>query len=126
MIKFNPRQFVNHVKVLIWIGTFFLMLNLLACRQPASLEPKTRPSGVPGDAVWAGGADGGAYVRCTADVIHDVNLCTVWNDYTGGSIGPGKYRLEKENRAATVSELRITGAVNEFIYLQGGLVLKRL
>ncbi len=38
----------------------------------------------------------------------------------------GLAAFEKENRAATVSELRITGAANEFIYLQGGLVLKRL
>jgi hypothetical protein len=108
------------------MGTFFLMINLLACRQPASFEPKPRPSSVPSDALWAGGADGGAYVRCTVDVIQDVNLCTVWNDYTGRSSGLGRYRLEKENRAATESELKITGATTEFIYLQGGLALKRL
>ena len=95
MSKFSPRQFVNHAKLLIGIGAVILMMNLLACRQSASLEPKTRPSGVPGDAIWAGGADGGAYVRCTVDVIHDVNLCTVWNDYTGGSIGPGKWQRKQ-------------------------------
>jgi len=89
------------------------------------MEPKTRPPDVPSDAVWAGGADGGAYVRCTIDDVRDVNVCTVWNDNTGYSSGPGFYRLEQKNRAATLTELRIIGAGSDFIYLKGGLILKR-
>ena len=102
----------------------FAILSATGCG-PHSLEPRTRPPGVPNDAVWAGGADGGAYVRCTVDKGRDVNLCTVWNDNTGYSSGLGSYRLKQENRAATLSELRIIGAVNDSIYLQGGLILKR-
>ena len=105
-------------------GTLFALLNATGCGPP-SLEPKRRPPGVPSDALWAGGADGGAYVRCTVDNVRDVNLCTVWNDNTGYSSGPGSYRLGQENRAATLSELKIIGAANDSIYLQGRLILKR-
>lgn len=106
------------------VGTLFAILSATGC-DPHSLEPKTRPPGVPSDALWAGGADGGAYVRCTVDNIRNVNLCTVWNDNTGYSSGPSSYRLGEQNRSATLSELRIIGAGGDFIYLQGGLILKR-
>ncbi|HTF70148.1 MAG TPA: hypothetical protein VK638_46465 [Edaphobacter sp.] len=105
------------------MGTLLTWM-LLSCG-PAELRPARRPSAVPGDAVWAGGADGGAYIKCTYDVARDVDRCSVWNDYTGQTDGPGDYRLEKQHRAATASELKFTGAVNEFIYLQNGLTLKR-
>jgi len=105
-------------------GTLFVILSATGCG-PYSLEPKTRPPGVPSDALWVGGADGGAYVRCAVDNIRDVDLCTVWNDNNGYSRGPGSYRLEQANRAATPSELKFIGAANDSIYLEGGLILKR-
>lgn len=104
-----------------------LLLNLSACQKPRSLEPKNRPSGVPSDALWVGGADGGAYVRCTVDIDHDVNLCSVWNDYSGHLVEFGEYRLLKEGRAAKESELRVLFPdFGGLIYLQKGLILKRI
>ena len=103
------------------------MLSVCGCNQAALLKPRTRPSGVPSEALWVGGADGGAYVRCTIDPARDVNPCSVWNDYTGALIESGNYRLRKEGRAATESELHISFPdFNGLIYLEHGLVLKRL
>jgi hypothetical protein len=107
---------------------FWLLLTVLpvmSCK-PTTWEPKSRPSGVPKDALWFGGPDGGAYVRCTVDVSRDVNPCEVWNDFTGGLVESGDYRLEKEKRAATASELQ--PAFPDFggrILLKGGMVLRR-
>lgn len=104
-----------------------LALGSWGCGPAAPLVPKTRPPGVPSDAQWVGGADGGAYVRCTVDAKENVNPCSVWNDYTGTLIESGNYRLRKEGRAATKSELHISFPdFGGLIYLQGGLVLKRL
>jgi hypothetical protein len=104
-----------------------LMLSLWGCNQAAPLRPKTRPVGIPSDAVWVGGADGGAYVRCTIDSARNVNPCSVWNDYTGDLIESGDYRLRTEDRAATDAELNISFPdFGGLIYLQKGLVLKRL
>lgn len=102
----------------------FLCVVLLSC-QPAELRPAKKPAAVPDDAVWAGGADGGAYMRCSVDAAHNVDRCTVWNDFTGETSGPADYRLSKHHRAATASELKFTGAVNNDIYLQNGLILER-
>jgi hypothetical protein len=127
MTNISLRQFLMRPASLISVGVFVLVLNLCGCRQPASPEPKIRPAGVPRDALWVGGADGGAYVRCSVDVAHNVNPCSVWNDYTGQLVESGNYRLLKEDRAAKESELHI--AFPDFaglIYLEGGLVLKRL
>ena len=74
-----------------------------------------------------GGADGGAYVRCSVDREHDVNKCSVWNDHNGALIESGNYRLRGENRAATESELHVSFPdVGGLIYLEGGLVLQRV
>jgi hypothetical protein len=114
-------------KTLIAAGIVVLLACLSACDRNASLKPKTRPLAVPSDAVWVGGADGGAYVRCAVDTVRNVNPCSVWNDYTGKLVESGDYRLLKLGRAARESELKI--AFPDFgglIYLEGGLVLKRI
>ena len=54
-------------------------------------------------AVWAGGADGGAYVRCSVDAKRDVDLCEVWNDYTGYSAGPRDYQWKRSPRSRTLN-----------------------
>jgi|SRR5215472_9239922 len=94
---------------------------LIACSGGRKLgEPEVRPAKVPSSAVWAGGADGGAYVRCSVDAKRNVDVCEVWNDNTGYSAGPRDYQLENEHRAATNSELKFLGAANDSIYLAGG------
>jgi hypothetical protein len=106
--------------------TVALASGLVSCGKSASLKPNKKPLGVPADALWVGGADGGAYVRCTVDSSHNVNPCSVWNDYTGALIESGNYQLRKEGRAAKESELRVSFPdFGGLIYLDGGLVLKR-
>lgn len=96
------------------------------CSEPAALRPKQRPANVPSSAVWAGGADGGAYLRCVVDSQRNVDRCEIWNDFTGELVASGDYQLAKEHRAATYTELKFSGAVNDFIYLSDGRVLVRV
>ena len=63
------------------------------------------PPGVPQEAIWAGGPDGGSYILCKTDEGNNANFCEVWNDYNGDLIERGNYRLMKEGRAATKEEL---------------------
>ena len=123
MIQIWATRLKLVLSLTVTVAMLMAVLSAMGCG-PCSLEPKTRPPGVPNDAVWAGGGDGGAYVRCTVDNIRDVNLCSVWNDYTGYTSGVSSYKLRPQNRAAKLSELRILGAVDDSIYLQGGLILK--
>lgn len=117
---------MNNLFETLGIALLMAMLDLLACHKPASLEPKRRPANVPQDAIWAGGADGGAYVHCAVDVYRQTNPCTVWNDYTGNIVESGDYKLMAQGRAAVQAELRNTAAdFGGHIYLQNGLVLKR-
>ena len=102
-----------------------LSTSLVSCGKPAELRPQHRPAEVPIDAVWAGGADGGAYIKCTVDAVRNVDRCSIWNDFTGQSIGPQDYVLLRENRAATESELQYTGAATDSIFLQHGMILRR-
>jgi hypothetical protein len=96
----------------------------VGCDGPVELRPKNRPANVPVDAIWAGGADGGAYIKCSVDSVRHVDSCSVWNDFTGESTGPHDYLLVKEHRAAMNSELQYTGAGGGSIFLQNGLVLQ--
>src|SRR5215475_12468783 len=83
------------------VAPIALILTAYGCGPATSMEPKTRPQGVPIDARWVGGADGGSYVRCSVDTARNVNPCSVWNDHTGQLIESGDYRLRNEGRAAT-------------------------
>jgi hypothetical protein len=92
------------MRALILVTSFALALASTSCSD-ATLEPKNRPAGVPPNAKWAGGADGGAYIWCEFDAPRDVDRCAVWNDYTCQIVEQGDYRLLKEGRAATREEL---------------------
>ncbi len=109
------------------LGVLALLFVECGCGPAAPLKPRTRPELVPSDALWVGGADGGAYVLCAVDAAHNVNPCNVWNDQTGQLVESGNYQLRDEGRAATKSELRISFPdFNGLIYLSGGLVLKHV
>jgi hypothetical protein len=73
-------------------------------RMPGS-PPRQRPSGIPANAVWAGGPDGGSYFRCTVDQARNINPCTIWNDETGSVILSEDFWVGGEDRAATSEEL---------------------
>lgn len=89
----------------------------LGCTQPGH----TRPTGVPPEAVWAGGVDGGNWITCTAE-DHDFNYCVVYHDFTGDVRLSGSFHLEDQHRAATRDELTFLYAdigLNS-IHLEGG------
>lgn len=90
-------------------------------------SPPAKPNGVPTEAVWAGGPDGGSFVFCDVDLKRDVNRCNVWNDFTGQLVESGEYRLLNEGRAATKSELVYAWADGAgWIGLERDLVLDNL
>jgi hypothetical protein len=107
-------------------SVLFLIWYLMGPAKP--MVPKHRPNGVPANAVWVGGADGGAYVRCSIDRVINVDRCEVWNDSTGKLAEAGEYILRGHARAATEDELR-TVSFPDFdghIYLSDNMVLDRI
>jgi hypothetical protein len=103
------------------------LLILNACSSRENWEPKHRPSGVPPSAIWAGGQDGGSYIRCDVDAGRDLNTCTVWDDFNGWVVENGEYRLLRERRAATKDELQFRWADRGgWIGLKDGKVLDNL
>ena len=106
-----------------------MLVILLSILQPSCgrVSPPARPEGVPAEAVWAGGPDGGSFVLCDVDSVKDVNNCKVWNDFTGQLKESGEYRLLREGRAASSAELVYTWADGAgWIGLEHDLVLDNL
>jgi len=99
--------------------TSILLCGILGCD---SDEPRRRPSAVPASAVWAGGADGGAYIDCTPSQKGEPNTCTVYNDGTGDIWMSGGFALS-DHRGASSAQLKYSGADGESILLQDNLVL---
>ena len=89
--------------------------------------PPDRPTGVPAQAVWAGGPDGGSFILCEIELGRDVNTCTVYNEDTGQVMEQGDFRLKIEGRAARASELRYAWADwGGMIGLADGRTLQRV
>jgi hypothetical protein len=82
-----------------------------------------RPAGVPDDAIWAGGRDGGCFVKCEVDVAKSVNNCVAYLDSNGHVLQRGEYRIRGEARAATTEELAYAWCDGNAIGLKNGLVL---
>lgn len=89
-------------------------LTLVSCRP----SPPPRPPLVPPSAVWAGGVDGGSWVRCTKaePAVYD---CTVWDDYVGSTRAAGLFRLV-QSAAGGDSALTYSGFDGTTIYLTHG------
>jgi hypothetical protein len=95
------------------------MVTLSGCKPS---EP-ARPTGVPRSAIWAGGADGGAFFLCSPSTANEANACTVYNDSTGDVYMSGNYLLKDKQRGARVDELHYSAADGDRIYLEHNLIL---
>ena len=91
------------------------LLFSLSCQR----ELPVRPPGVPANAVWAGGPDGGRWVSCST--VGETNNCVVYNDHTGEVEMQGSFVLADTRRAASETELVFEGSPDgTSIHLRGG------
>jgi hypothetical protein len=76
--------------------------------------------------VWAGGADGGAFIDCRVNTDGS-DSCAVYNDFTGQIwMRDAIYILKGQSRGATQDELVYLGADGERIFLaNGGFLIPR-
>jgi hypothetical protein len=116
------RRFAKVLMMRWKISAAFLLSGFGCYTEPS---PPQRPKTVPADAVWAGGPDGGRFIRC--DILAEANDCVVHNDSTGDVEMSGKFVLSDTRKPATREELRYDGSPDgERIFLKGGGYLKKL
>lgn len=91
-----------------------LVVALLALGTGCDSRPRVPPRlpGVSGDAVWAGGVDGGAWIDCWLDRRSDAHWCTVWSDQTGRVVARTLY-VEK------ISGAPVSDAELEYQFFDG-------
>jgi hypothetical protein len=97
-------------------------LVVLSCRSVAN--PPPRAPGIPLEAVWAGGADGGAWLLCTVESRR--NRCTIYNDHTGQVWARGIFVLEGRQEGVPKAELRYSSFDGRAVHLQDGRTLVQL
>ena len=72
-----------------------LLCLAAACRFGTSTGEPPRPAGVPQDAVWVGGPDGGVFVKLEkADGEPGTVRAAIYADHTGAILYQGALRLE--------------------------------
>lgn len=101
--------------------TLLFLLSEFACYRE---YPPARPNGIPTEAVWAGGVDGGGWVHCSTSSL-EFNECTIY-DEEGRSSGPAHYVLRNSGTAAKAEELRYTYLTGAAIGLESGSELVRI
>lgn len=94
-------------------AAIFLLPLMFACKPTPVLAPPKPPS-VPASAVWAGGADGGAWIDCTAMSSKRRYKCSVWNDFGDPWIRSGDYLL------GSAASLDFEAFNGEFFFVRGG------
>lgn len=70
---------------------------LAACQcqvQSTEPTPPPRPSGVPAQAIWAGGIDGGDFIVLSPATGDGIYLAKIYNDHSGDLEFSGKLRLK--------------------------------
>lgn len=102
---------------------------LFACDTNAPTAPE-RKTGIPENAVWAGGVDGGAWILCNR-IGTEQYSCTIYNEFTGSIMAKGVFLHRKIFYDVKTKELKIQPASNtntlpsynyydgEFIKLKG-------
>jgi hypothetical protein len=68
-------------------------------------QPVTRPAGVSPRARYVAKLKTSGWFDCSVDRTKNIDVCRAWND-AGQLIAYGNFRLDGEQRAATVTELR--------------------
>lgn len=118
------------------MGKIVLIICILfvACSKDTTIIPERHP-GIPQDAVWAGGSDGGAWISCKRSQNKDKVLCVTYFDHDGSVWSEGQYFFKKSSwnkekeepvysaPAVGFKSLTYTGYDGEFIYLSDSHVL---
>lgn len=101
-----------------------LMLTVISVAGCSSkVSAPARPNGVPANAIWVGGADGGSFITCSYDPRSAVNLCTVYNDHTGQIEAEGPFKITGPTGPADVDGFQYSAFDGREIYLSDGSVL---
>lgn len=103
------------------MGVFLGMSMTSGCTEHFS--PPPRPNGVPADAVWSGGADGGSFIKCSYNLAGDLNECSIYNEYTGQVDVEGSYKINGPTLARDVDRFLYSGFDGHKIYLKDGSIL---
>ena len=111
----------------------FLFINSLGCKSrknSMAVTPQKRPANVPKEAIWCGGADGGAFIRVTK-IKNDpekIYAAEIYFDTTGEVWYRGKLILESsENPNFDFTNANVySGWDGDILYLRDGRMLRAI
>ena len=83
-----------------------LLVISLGCQPKVEAPP--RPSSAPKDATWAGGANGGAWIRCDQPLESPRNQCTVHDD-AGAHRLTAVFERQGDSGSGAVTAVGFTG-----------------
>lgn len=94
----------------------------------AEPEPPPRPRGVPANAVWAGGVDGGDFILLNPAAPDGTYSAKIYNDHSGDVEFSGKLRLKEPSQAPIDlhDPKAYSGWDGESLLLSDGRILRRV
>jgi hypothetical protein len=123
---------INPQKLLV-ILVAALCITLFGCKagdDSMEVTPPKRPANVPEEAIWSGGADGGAFIHITKskDTPDNVYTAEIYFDTTGETWYRGRLLLESsENHSFDFKNENVySGWDGDTLYLRDGRALKAI
>lgn len=99
---------------------FTILIILIGCS--TKVVPPPRAAGIPLDAVWVGGADGGAWFKSQQQ--GQFYYCQVYNDQTGKVWAEGLFKATGNLQKMPKGNLNYEGFDGEGIQLEDGIYLE--
>lgn len=94
------------------VSIFYLVSDIV--------QPVERPSSVPVEAVWTGGAEGGSWIRCSLAEAKGTYRCSIYSE-TGTLLDEGLFALSRESFVSLEDLISSLNAYDgKHILLSGG------
>lgn len=124
------RIYISRLSICFMIIFIIVLMGCEITRDNVELKPPKKPAGVPKEAIWSGGLDGGVFILIKKDKNSPPNiyLAEIYFDSTGEIWYKGRMSMEPSEKPSFDYKNKevYSGWDGDILYLRDGRMLKAI